>query len=121
MSARIVADSSRRVRRTTAATSGLDVGGVGLGDRREHLVVCEQRRETAEEVADLRVSTACEAGEAVARCRDGGVDDGVFRCGDVEEVAGVLHDDQSIAGREAFREIGADVRHPVTAEHDRLS
>ncbi len=121
MSARIVSESSSRVvdrpRRRADSTSA----ALADGDRPEHPVVCEQRCETTEEVADLLVSTPCEAREAVARCRDGDVDDRVLCCGDMEEVAGVLHDDQAIPGYEAFRQVGADIRHPVAAEHDRLS
>ena len=53
--------------------------------------------------------------------RDRIVDQRVDRCRDVKQRAGRLHDDQSITGREPFRQISSDAHHTITAERDLLS
>ena len=107
-------------RRATAAPGGVDVCSVRLCDRAEHRVVREQRGEPGEEVADLRVGAACQRSEAVARRGDGGVDQVVFGGGNVEQVAGVLHDDQPISRSEVGGEFGGHVGDAVAAVHDGL-
>ena len=78
-------------------------------------------REAVVELGDLLVGASRERGEG----RDGGVR-GPRRGllgggGDVQQVAGVLDDDQPVARPERLGEGLVDIRHPVAPEHDRLA
>ncbi len=74
-----------------------------------------------EEGRDRLVAGISEFGKAVHCARDRIIDQRVDRCRDVKQRAGRLHDDESITGREPFRQISSDAHHTITAERDLLS
>ena len=121
MSARIVAESSSRVvdrpRRRADATSAAFASAIGAKTG----IVGEERGKACEEVADLIVGAPGEPGEAIDRSRHRRLDEPVFGSRDVQEVAGVLDDDQLVTRCERSGKLGADVGDSVAAEHDRLA
>ena len=119
MSARIFADSSRRVVERPWPRP-LDIAAVRRRDRTERGVVGETVGERLEEPRDLLVRARAERRERVDARVDRGGRALVLGGRDVEQVAGVLDDDEAVARGEPRRQLGGHERHAVAAEHDRL-
>ena len=120
MSARIFGDSSRRVverppaaARSTSLRFAAAIGPNVVSSARRSANTSKNRVICAS-VHDPRTSNAATAESTAAVAR------ACSRGRDVEQVAGVVHDDEAIARREPLRQIGGNERHAITAEHDRL-
>ena len=115
-------DSTRRVVLRPCSRAGGDVVGVGGGDAGEH-----GRRPPAggrtpsKKARDRRVRDAGPASRNASWAAvDGGIGQRVVGGRDVQQRAGLLHDDQPVAGRErAGQVLGDPGRDPVPAVHDR--
>ena len=98
-----------------------DVGGVGLADRAEGGFVLQRRGEPFVEVGDLIIgdrSHRVEGGDGVV---DGGPGDLLHVAGHMEEIAGLLDNDEAVARPERPGELLGDDGHLVAAVGDLLT
>jgi len=120
------ASTHRRGERETPGLAAALPGGphiefVGLGDHRERGVVGETTGEHVEEAGDLLVVDLGQVRERRDRSADRRTDQLVFGCRDVQQVAGLVHDDQMIAGSEGCGQFGSDDRAAIASHRDAVA
>ena len=122
MSARIDGDRTRRVVERPFAAAAATSARIGLEHRRERRVVVDRVREPLEEVADLLIGASRRARRTHRqRAVTAAAASWCSVARDVQQIAGVLHDHQTIARSERCRELGRHDAGPITAVDQHLA
>ncbi len=121
MSVRIAADSRSLVVERPLSDAVSRSTWLAASTAGEDAVVVDGVGEPLKEFGDLFVVALGQRGKGINSLRHGTCHQLVLGGGDVQQIAGVLHDDQAIAGHERSGQLGRDHGAPIAAVDQHLA